>query len=80
MLKIEHMLMLKTKQPFANLTRIDWLGSPYAGIMLEYCNSVKLSEDKGSDDAQRQLKKSSNRGSKRRHKKKASRKAGRKQR
>ena len=61
MLKTKQILMLKTEQLFANLTRIDWLGSPYAGIMLESCpyaeiltqHNVKLAADEGTDDAQR---------------------------
>ena len=37
MLKIGQILMLIIEQLFANLTRIDWLGSRYAKIILKSC-------------------------------------------
>ena len=45
MINIENLLMLKIEQLFVDRTRIDWLGSPYYGIMLEYCHNVKLAAD-----------------------------------
>ena len=53
--------MLKVEQLFVNLTIIDWLGSPYAGIMMGYCpysgiltqHNVELVAEKGKDYARR---------------------------
>ena len=67
------MLLLKIDQLFGNLSIIDLLRSPYAGIMLEFCtysgiimqHDVKLAADKGKDDEQSQQRKAANRESKR---------------
>ena len=50
------------KKLFANLTIIDWLGSPYAVIMLESCHNIKLASEKGKEDARRQQTKAANVG------------------
>ena len=88
MLKIEQMLMLKIKQLFANIMRLDWIGSPYAVILLESFPydgiltqyNVKLAAGKWEGYVQRYQTKSANEGIKKSQQTKVSSKAGRKRR